>query len=321
MNKALVILAIFLFIVLVLYVVCKQDYLSEAFKDNTIPKNIWIFWNNPINEKTQFSIRLCYEIIKKNCEGYNINILNLKNYKQYVTDNRIINLIDNGKLTYTQISDILRLYVIYKYGGIYLDASIILLDSLDWVYEYNKMGYNLIMYKNTKHTTDDKNPVLESWFIAASPNNNFLKLSLDKLVKIFEKQDLKEELQKLLSNKDVNYQNFITHGVYHMVYFVFIYILYKYYKNGMKNTLFLECTSDPNKLVCSYISYQGSSKNEAQLSMFNKPISEYEYNNIKRKKMVKLVNRNRKDIDNAIIIPNSFIDRTLKELNIKIEID
>lgn len=323
MKKGLIIIVVF--IIMLFMILYKDTFLSslnlsESYNsyDSTIPKNIWLFWNDPINEKSPFSIRLCYDILTKQSQGYNVVVLNLNNYKKYVTDNRIIKLVDSGKLTYTQISDVLRLYVIYKYGGIYLDASIILLDSLDWVYKYNKMGYNLIIYKNTGHTqpSEYKTPVLENWFIAASPNNEFLGLSLNKLVEIFEKQDLNKELQKLLSNKDVNYQNFSTHGTYHMAYFVFIYILYKYYRNGIKNSLFLECTPDPNKLVCSFIPYYGK-KNEAHLSLFTKPITEYEYNIIKDEKMVKLISINRKDIDNATIVPNSFIDRLLKNLDIK----
>jgi hypothetical protein len=322
--KIILIVLIVIVLIVIFITLYKNYYLKEMYNDdkfnstNNIPKNVWIFWNEPINNKTNFSVRLCYDIVKKECKGYNINMLTLENYKKYVTDNKIINLIDNKKLSYAHISDILRLYVIYKYGGIYLDASIILLDSLEWVYNYNNMGYNLIMYKNTVHSnpSEYKTPVLENWFIAASPNNEFLKLTLEKLVEIFEKKDLDIELKYLLSNKDVNYQNFSKHGTYHMAYFVFIYILYKHYKNGIKNALFLECSSDPNKLICSYLSYLGK-KNDEQLRLFNKPITDFEYNKIKNEKMVKLIKDNRPDIDKVSIVSGSFMDKRLKKLGIK----
>ncbi len=285
-----------------------NDDENDDIDDDEIPQKIWLFWHKPLNDNDENdnNIKFCYDIIKKLCPHYQINFLNLENYKSYIKDNRVIDIINNDNLLITHKSDIIRLYLIYNYGGIYLDSSIILFDSLDWIYQYNK--YDVIMYKNIHHTTNSIKPVLENWFIAAKPKNSFIKNVLEKSISVL-KNNIEIELIKLKMDKDVNYQNFINHGSYHIVYFVFIYVLYKTYKTNLPNILFLECNT--NKLTCSSIMTTEIKDNFIHL--FTNPITDEEYNKIKEEKMVKLTRKTRSSINELKekISKNSFINRLL----------
>ena len=152
----------------------------------------------------------------KNCPNYEIYTLNLQNFKNYVDDQRVIDIMNDNNISINHKSDLLRFYLVYKYGGIYLDSSIIILDSFEWIYNYNNK-YDVIMYKNTRHTTYTI-PVPESWFIAAKPGNKFISLVLEKTIKILSSNNLLNKLYNLKSDNEVNYQNFRGHGTYHILY-------------------------------------------------------------------------------------------------------
>ncbi|HST44494.1 MAG TPA: capsular polysaccharide synthesis protein [Luteimonas sp.] len=75
----------------------------------------------------------------------------------------------------TRRADWLRLEVLRRHGGIWLDASIILTQPLDWVLALQRasrsdfIGYRLALY-----TADPAWPVVENWFMAAPPNSPFI---------------------------------------------------------------------------------------------------------------------------------------------------
>lgn len=73
----------------------------------------------------------------------------------------------------------IRLLLLQKYGGIWVDASIFLTESLDWILKLQKdKNIDIVCYYLRGFTTDQKFPVLENWFIASTPNNEFLNLWL-----------------------------------------------------------------------------------------------------------------------------------------------
>lgn len=282
-----------------------RPFILSSPQSDTIPKKIWLFWHRSVDESEPV-IKFCYDIIRKTCSDYEIYTLDLENYKKYVDDYKVINIMNNPNIDINHKSDLLRFYLIYKYGGIYLDSSIIILDSFDWIYHYNNK-YDVIMYKNTIHTTDNDKPVPESWFIASKSNNKFIGLVLDKTIEILLRENLLNDLNVLKSDIEVNYQNFRGHGTYHILYYIYIYILYK---NDIDNLLFLDC--DPEDLTCSCL--MTSNIGSKFKNLFLKPISDEEFNKIKEKRMVKLTRFSRNVIKTIKdkVKSNSFIDRINK---------
>ena len=65
-------------------------------------------------------------------------------------------------------ADVLRLKLLEKYGGIWMDASILLLDNPD-----NFVGGNITLF--TTPTTTNEDPVYENWFIASTAGNEIIK--------------------------------------------------------------------------------------------------------------------------------------------------
>jgi hypothetical protein len=138
---------------------------NEYFKSNNniVPKIIWTYWDN--DEIPEF-IKLCLNNWKKVCSDYEINILHKSNVDKY------INIPNNFyKIPSYRQSDIARLLLLQKYGGIWIDASTILFVSPDKFISKNNITLFLTPGSNNKDII-----VYENWFISAPKNNLIINL-------------------------------------------------------------------------------------------------------------------------------------------------
>jgi len=133
----------------------------ENFEGSYIPKIIWSYWDNP--EVPEF-VAKCRKNWKKFAPNYEIRYLNKNNINDYIT-----NMPENWEnLPAYRQADVLRLKLLEKYGGIWMDASILLLENPD-----KFVGGDLTLF--TTPGTNNDNPVYENWFIASTKNNELIK--------------------------------------------------------------------------------------------------------------------------------------------------
>lgn len=95
-----------------------------------IPKTIHYIWlgNKQLNNTSKICINSC----RRNCPDYKIKIWNEKNLKldEIVKKNKFLRkCLEVGLWAFA--SDYLRLYVLYKEGGIYLDTDVEVLKNFD----------------------------------------------------------------------------------------------------------------------------------------------------------------------------------------------
>lgn len=85
---------------------------------------IWIFWWQ--GEKTMPPVvRSCYKSVLKNAEKHPVILITENNITEYVDiPQYIYEKIREKKITLTHFSDILRENLLYKHGGIWMDATI-----------------------------------------------------------------------------------------------------------------------------------------------------------------------------------------------------
>ena len=101
----------------------KSGIITEKIKKNYI----WIFWWQDIENAPEI-VKKCFNKLK----SYNLNVklITKNNYKEYVSIPKyIIELLENNKITLTHFSDILRFNLLADYGGLWLDATIYILDE------------------------------------------------------------------------------------------------------------------------------------------------------------------------------------------------
>lgn len=111
---------------------------------SNLQKNIFIYWDDKPNSQTPDYILMCRETIKKNKgEGIKLNIINKDNLSDYLNDIPE-NLFKLKEIAH--IADYVRVALLVKYGGIWLDSDCILLKDLNPIFDklkrYDYVGYS-----------------------------------------------------------------------------------------------------------------------------------------------------------------------------------
>lgn len=101
-------------------------------------RNIFLFWEGYEYKLIKILRKLIY-LHSKNGENYKVHLITHSNLKQYL-DNIPNNFY---KIGYSHQADFIRVMVICKYGGIWIDSDTIILNNLNSLFEIieNKNGF------------------------------------------------------------------------------------------------------------------------------------------------------------------------------------
>jgi hypothetical protein len=147
-----------------------------TYQNKKIPKIIWTYWSE---DTLPYFIHKCIQTWYDKNTDYKIHILGERNLHMYFTTEEI-SVMNNWRFNDSpqKFSDIVRLGILSKHGGIWLDASIICYESFDWVHKENS---ECIVYHIPEFS---KVPLIESWFIACTKNNQFIKYWRDEFMNV-----------------------------------------------------------------------------------------------------------------------------------------
>lgn len=144
------------------------EYHSEL-KSNTpsiVPKKIWIYWQS---KDASPLVDLSIQRIRKLHPEFEVKVLNQKTISNYIDVPDFSHL----NLPIANISDYIRLALLKKYGGIWIDASTFLTENLDWILS-RIHGYDAFLFYSDECTTIKKKPISENWLIVAPENSKFI---------------------------------------------------------------------------------------------------------------------------------------------------
>jgi hypothetical protein len=239
----------------VCYILNSSDKVSTAdlttvYESDIIPKTIWLYWDTALHEAPKI-VQICVSLIQKLNPSFTCHVLNQRTYRNYVRDERISRIL-GGDIAQNYKSDLLRWYLMYEYGGIYLDASVLPFRSFEWVIDaIQKSGKELCLYKNNDHTSNPREPVYESWFIASSPKNRISGIMFQEFASLLEMGV--EAGYRTLRETNTDYQHFASHGSYHLVYFAMMYLFSKHNLHSEIHGLGCDVNSYPCKFLNGYI--------------------------------------------------------------------
>lgn len=100
-----------------------DDFVCDDNFDGKIP--IWICWWQGIDDLPEL-VKVCMDSIKRNMPADKtcIRIITLENCGNYVTFNGdIINKFNEGIVSFTHLAEALRAELLYRYGGLWIDAT------------------------------------------------------------------------------------------------------------------------------------------------------------------------------------------------------
>lgn len=141
---------------------------SDHYRD-PIPKIIWIYWHD---QDLPDLVSFCVARIRKLNPEYNVVLLNKFTVCDFLPQVKSW----HGGLSVQILSDLIRLNLIYKYGGVWVDASVIFFENMSWIDHLSLLNrYDLIGFYRSRLTANFNSPVVESWMLAAPPKNKFVK--------------------------------------------------------------------------------------------------------------------------------------------------
>ena len=151
-------------------------YVQYDYKVRNDLKNIFCFWDT---KELPLFINECIKNIKNKFPDWNLILLN---------NDTVYNLIDKNhfpknfdKIHIQAKSDWIRLFLLNTYGGLWLDASIVINDPQEIEIMYNILINNdidLIAHTLDKHNiilNNKKEYCIENWFLFCKPNSSILK--------------------------------------------------------------------------------------------------------------------------------------------------
>lgn len=184
-----------LLLVLVIFILILKKT-SKFGQDSQIPKTIWTYWNNA--ELTPV-VRKCIDTWKKYNPDYTVIIITPDNLRDYIDfDVKKVRFNDSA----ARESDIIRLNVLAKYGGVWCDASIMMTRPFDFKTD---SSHEFVGYYIEHYTTKPQWPCIEGWFFATVPNGKFINAWRDSFMKIDNFMTVGQWLKDLLQ-KGVDFQ-------------------------------------------------------------------------------------------------------------------
>lgn len=199
----------------------KRKYRKILINDNPIindekiiekSNKIWICWFQGIENAPEL-VKACYNSVLKNYKDKEIIVLTEENYKKYVDmPEHIIKKWEKGYITFAHFSDILRIELLSKYGGLWLDSTIFTTKRSELVFNEN---IELFVFKQVD--LDRKNSlsvVASNWLIYANKDNNIINLT-----------------KKLLYYYWEDYNYAINYNIFH----IFFKLATEVYKDEWKN--------------------------------------------------------------------------------------
>ena len=163
---------------------------------------IWQLWFQG-EEFAPEIVKRCLESVRKFSQGRQVIVLNKENIKdyielpQYIWDKKEQSIISN-----THFSDILRVCLLEKFGGTWIDATVLLTDYIP----QQILNQDFFAFSVPEDHINYDFHLFSSWFIHAQPNHIFLKSFKESLFEYWKNE-----------NKLIDYftLHLITHNVIH----------------------------------------------------------------------------------------------------------
>lgn len=132
----------------------KKNSFKNADNDNQNTFHIWTLWWQG-EDKAPEIVKICLESQKKYLLhlGIEYHIVTKENWNDFIDlPNYIIDKVDKGIISFTHFSDILRAELIRKYGGVWIDATVLCVKPFD-LREKSNPFFTLKTFNSSEYIT------------------------------------------------------------------------------------------------------------------------------------------------------------------------
>lgn len=146
---------------------------------------VWISWLQGIDTAPDI-IQVCYRSILKAFGDRDIKLITSDNFFEYVQiPQNIINKWENGIISNTHFSDILRMELLAEHGGIWIDASVFISYEDRHFFDVIENS-DLFFFQKVKPGLDGNAISMSSWFISCKKGNPVIQKTRDLLRKYWQ---------------------------------------------------------------------------------------------------------------------------------------
>lgn len=164
-----------------------NDY--KRRKTSDIPSHIYTYWHDKNQPEL---VQKCIQSWKHHNPHYTIHVLDKDNIYQYMP-------ISYKNIPSQQFfSDMIRLHVLEERGGIWMDATVYLHESLEWL--HGIQGHTKCEFVGYAQETGYVTPGIESWFFACVPHSLFMSAWKKEFMKVH-RMTQKNYIKLLLEKK------------------------------------------------------------------------------------------------------------------------
>lgn len=152
----------------------KHFFSLDIPKIKKMIKKIFIYWNNGFSESPDV-VKKCLISWKLKNLSWEIIELDNTNLTEYINIEQEIPTINQKNISWTSYSDIIRIFILEKYGGCWCDATTFCVNSLDRWLEETLDNTSFFAFSNNLSKKGKDKKILSSWFLYGEPGSYILK--------------------------------------------------------------------------------------------------------------------------------------------------
>lgn len=165
------------------------DELEKSFREKQAvskEKYIWVCWMQGIENAPEI-VKTCIQSIKDNITNRKVVLITSENYRKYVTFPDFIQLKINNKIIKgAHLTDLLRLELLDRYGGTWIDATVYCSGKKIPCY---MLDSDLFLFQCLKPGRDGHITTISNWFITAKAHHKFIYLEKELLYSYWKEND------------------------------------------------------------------------------------------------------------------------------------
>lgn len=133
-----------------------------------IPRILWTYWDAPTLPPL---IEACLANWRRQAPDHELRLLSRANLTDWIAPERLAR-IDFDRLPAFRQADWIRVELLARHGGIWMDASTVLTAPLDWLHAARAAHHaEYAGYYLERYTQQADLPVVENWLMAAAPGS------------------------------------------------------------------------------------------------------------------------------------------------------
>ena len=147
-----------------------SDYSIEKYPQSKSNK-VWVFWMQGMVNAPAL-VQRCYKSLQENLKDREIILITEKNINEYVQFPEYIkDKLNRGIITYTHLSDLLRVELLIRHGGTWIDSTVFCSGTN---IPYYMLDSDFFVFQNLR--PGDNGDVLNfsSWLMTSCSNNKIL---------------------------------------------------------------------------------------------------------------------------------------------------